>query len=63
MEIKISKKLDKKIKEHLNINFADYEIFYVSFSSFTDTMRFILKNKDNDFIGVELKNNKNPKHP
>lgn len=58
MEIKISKKLDKKIKEHLNINFADYQIFHVSFSSFTDTMRFILKNKDNDFIGVELKNNK-----
>lgn len=58
MEIKISKKLDKKIKEHLDINFADYEIFYVSFSSFTETMRFILKNKDNDFIGVELRNNK-----
>ena len=55
LEIKISKKLDKKIKEHLNINFADYQIFHVSF---TDTMRFILKNKDNNFIGVELRNNK-----
>ena len=58
MEIKISEKLDKKIKEHLNINFADYQIFHVSFSSFTDTMRFILKNKDNNFIGVELRDNK-----
>ena len=55
MEIKISKKLDKKIKEHLNINFADYQIFHVSF---TDTIRFMLKNKDNDFIGVELRDNK-----
>lgn len=58
LEIKISKKLDKKIKEHLDINFADYKIFYVSFSSFTDTMRFILKNKDNNFVGVELRDNK-----
>ena len=58
MEIKISEKLDKKIKEHLNINFADYQIFHVSFSSFTNTMCFILKNKDNNFIGVELRDNK-----
>lgn len=58
MEIKISEKLNKKVKNFLNINFADYQIFHVSFSSFTDTMRFILKSKDNDFIGVELKDNK-----
>ena len=58
LEIKISEKLDEKIKDFLNINFADYQIFHVSFSSFTDTMRFILKNKDNNFIGVELRNNK-----
>ena len=58
MEIKISEKLDEKIKDFLNINFTDYEIFYVSFSSFINTMNFILKNEDNDFIGVKIRNNK-----
>lgn len=57
MEIKISKKLDEKIKDFLNINFADYEVFYV-FSSFLDTMCFVLKNKDNHFIGLKIRDNK-----
>lgn len=57
MEIKISKKLDEKIKDFLNINFADYEVFYV-FSSFLDTMCFVLKNKDNRFIGLKIRDNK-----
>lgn len=57
MEIKISKKLDEKIKNFLNINFADYEIFYV-FSSFFDTKCFVLKNEDNHFIGLKIRDNK-----
>lgn len=57
MGIKISEKLDKKIKDFLNLNFADYEIFYV-FSSFLDTKCFILKNKDNYFIGLKIRDNK-----
>lgn len=57
MEIKISKKLDEKIKDFLNINFADYEVFYV-FSSFLDTMCFVLKNKDNHFVGLKIRDNK-----
>lgn len=58
MKIQISEKLDKKIKDFLNINFADYEIFYVTFSFFHDTMCFVLKNEDNNFIGVKLRDNK-----
>lgn len=58
MGIKISEKLDEKIKNFLNINFADYEIFYVTFSSFINTICFVLKNKDNNFIGVKIRNNK-----
>lgn len=58
MKIKISEKLDERVKNFLNVNFTDYEIFYVTFSSFTDTMRFILKNKDNNFVGIELRDNK-----
>ena len=57
MEIKISKKLDKKIKEHLDIDFIDYEIFY-AFSSFPEAMCFVLKNEDNDFIGLKIRDNK-----
>lgn len=57
MEIKISKKLDEKIKNFLNINFADYEIFYV-FSSFFDTKCFVLKNEDNHFIGLKIRDNR-----
>ena len=57
MEIKISKKLDEKIKNFLNINFADYEIFYV-FSSFFDTKCFVLKNENNRFIGLKIRDNK-----
>lgn len=57
LEIKISKKLDEKIKDFLNINFADYEVFYV-FSSFLDTMCFVLKNKDNHFVGLKIRDNK-----
>ena len=57
MEIKISEKLDEKIKNFLNINFADYEIFYV-FSSFFDTKCFVLKNEDNHFIGLKIRDNK-----
>lgn len=57
MEIKISEKLNKKIKDFLNINFADYEIFY-AFSSFLDTMCFVLKNEDNRFIGLKIRDNK-----
>lgn len=58
MEIKISEKLDKKVKDFLNINFANYKIFYVTFSSFINTMCFILKNEDNNFIGVKIRDNK-----
>ena len=58
MEIKISEKLDERVKNFLNINFADYEIFYVTFSSFIGTMCFVLKNENNDFIGVKIRNNK-----
>lgn len=58
MEIKISEKLDKKVKDFLNINFTDYEIFYVTFSSFINTICFVLKNEDNHFIGVKIRNNK-----
>lgn len=58
MEIKISEKLDDKVKNFLNINFANYEIFYVTFSSFINTMCFILKNEDNNFIGVKIRDNK-----
>ena len=58
MEIKISEKLDDKIKDFLNINFADYKIFYVTFSFFHDTMSFVLKNEDNDFIGLKIRDNK-----
>ena len=58
MEIKISEKLDEKVKDFLNVNFADYEIFYVTFSSFIGTMCFVLKNENNDFIGVKIRNNK-----
>lgn len=58
MEIKISEKLDEKIKDFLNINFTDYEIFYVTFSFFHDTMSFVLKNKDNNFIGIKIRDNK-----
>ena len=57
MEIKISEKLDEKIKNFLNINFADYGIFY-AFSSFPETMCFVLKNEDNDFIGLKIRDNK-----
>lgn len=57
LEIKISEKLDEKVKDFLNVNFTDYEVFY-AFSSFPDAMYFVLKNEDNDFIGVELRNNK-----
>lgn len=57
LEIKISKKLDKKVKDFLNVNFIDYEVFY-AFSSFPDAMYFVLKNENNNFIGVELRNNK-----
>lgn len=57
MEIKISKKLDERIKNFLNINFADYEVFYV-FSSFFDTKCFVLKNEDNHFIGLKIRDNK-----
>lgn len=57
MEIKISKKLDERVKNFLNINFADYEVFYV-FSSFLDTMCFVLKNEDNRFIGLKIRDNK-----
>lgn len=57
LEIKISKKLDDKIKDFLNINFADYEVFYV-FSSFLDTKCFVLKNEDNHFIGLKIRDNK-----
>lgn len=57
MEIKISEKLDERIKKFLNINFADYEIFYV-FSSFLDTKCFVLKNEDNHFIGLKIRDNK-----
>ena len=57
MEIKISEKLDEKVKDFLNVNFTDYEVFY-AFSSFPDAMCFILKNENNDFIGVKIRNNK-----
>ena len=57
MEIKISKKLDEKVKNFLNINFADYEVFYV-FSSFFDTKCFVLKNEDNHFIGLKIRDNR-----
>lgn len=57
MEIKISEKLDKKVKDFLNINFADYQIFYV-FSSFLDTKCFVLKNEDNHFIGLKIRDNR-----
>lgn len=57
MEIKVSKKLDEKIKNFLNINFDDYQIFYV-FSSFFDTMCFVLKNEDNHFIGLKIRDNR-----
>lgn len=58
MEIKISEKLNEKVKDFLNVNFTDYQIFYVTFSFFHDTMCFILKNENNDFIGVKIRNNK-----
>ena len=57
MEIKISKKLDEKIKNFLDINFTNYEIFY-AFSSFPEAMCFVLKNEDNDFIGLKIRDNK-----
>ena len=57
MEIKISEKLDERVKNFLNINFINYEVFY-AFSSFPDAMCFVLKNEDNDFIGVKIRNNK-----
>lgn len=57
LEIKISEKLDEKIKDFLNINFTDYQIFYV-FSSFLDTKCFVLKNEDNHFIGLKIRDNK-----
>ena len=58
LKIKISEKLDEKIKDFLNVNFADYEIFYVTFSSFISTMCFVLKNEDNHFIGLKIRDNK-----
>lgn len=57
MGIKISEKLDKKIKDFLNVNFTDYEVFY-AFSSFLDTKCFVLKNEDNHFIGLKIRDNK-----
>lgn len=57
MGIKISEKLDERVKNFLNINFTDYEIFYV-FSSFLDTKCFVLKNEDNHFIGLKIRDNK-----
>lgn len=57
MGITISEKLDERVKNFLNINFTDYEIFYV-FSSFLDTKCFVLKNKDNHFIGLKIRDNK-----
>lgn len=57
MKIKISEKLDERVKNFLNVNFTDYEVFY-AFSSFPDAMCFVLKNENNDFIGVKIRNNK-----
>ena len=54
MKIKISEELNELIKEHLNVDFNSYEIFYID-DMILGIQYFILR-KNFDFLGVRIKN-------